>query len=460
MSNLWILTEEKPKTSVILSIIKLYCRDFGHTYTERGQITIAPVFENSLFTFRYLVENIDVSNIGSITIRTVSGYSSFFDFLVFECEEMPNPAPMSAQYVPPLMAIEETKTSDEESRNTGVYQRATKFPYIHSYYPTVRIYMLYNDELQTSSTKKPSGTSIFGTNAFLSIGIDIHGKDLSQWFAPYNSYQEIIAFKNSMRQAPAGNVPINITEHPDRIEISGRLAKPADAGNIGHDPNIGALSLIATTLRRTGWTGRIVITHHGVLQTYINSNMNNKFLYICKILELELEGISLNHDNIILPSYYWHYENTSEKIASIFLHIMAENNGMSAVYHNHAGCERGYFVDFNNQLVALPKKDSHGINLYLPDLVLYDHITNTVILIEGKQLRTMAAGLRELQLYDSIENEYIKPNYPGATIYRYLSIFGGNLTYLPDPSVLLYINSNGHIFVNQNAPDCIKKCFC
>ncbi len=39
------------------------------------------------------------------------------------------------------MAIEETKTSDDESRNTGVYQRGSKFVYITPYYQNVKLYV-------------------------------------------------------------------------------------------------------------------------------------------------------------------------------------------------------------------------------------------------------------------------------------------------------------------------------
>ena len=45
------------------------------------------------------------------------------DFIVFLQEEEP------MQKDKPFLIIEETKTTDKESRNTGAGQRATKFPY-------------------------------------------------------------------------------------------------------------------------------------------------------------------------------------------------------------------------------------------------------------------------------------------------------------------------------------------
>ena len=259
-------------------------------------------------------------------------------------------------------------------------------------------------------------TSVFGTNMLLTLNVDIVGKDTSKWFKKFSSIEDMIRFKAGMRQPPAGNVPINITRYDDRIEVSGRLAKPADAGNIGHDPNIGALSLISKGLRYLGWKKRIVITKHGVTQEYVNrTHGKNKFLYICNILNVELDGIVMP-EKVSLPEKYWHYEMSSEKMASILLHMVGEYHGLRGIYQNHAGCERGYFKTKSNQLITLPKKDRNGINLYIPDLVLQDPKSNYVILVEGKKLSTLQAGIDEIEDYDSIEIEFIKPYYRDCKI--------------------------------------------
>ncbi|MFI3300735.1 MAG: hypothetical protein R3Y28_04870 [Candidatus Gastranaerophilales bacterium] len=448
MDNLWILTEEKPKISVIKEIIGLYCRDFSGRSTISERVTIVPIITNDFFEFYYKVEGIKLNNCQEIIISTVSGSSSFFDFLVFKQTNKPKPTEDDNL----LMVIEETKTSGQESRNTGIYQRASKFVYVEHYFKNIKKYMLYNEELENNESVKPADTIIFGTNMFLSLDIDIIGKETEQWFSKFNNIQELIDYKNGMRQPPAGNVPIEIVQKNNRIEISGRLSKPADQGNIGHDPNIGALSLIAKTLRYLGWQGDIIITQHGVSQGYINkTGGRNKFLYICKILNLKLEGIILP-ENINLPSTYWHYEMRSEKMASILLHILAENKGLKAIYQNHAGCERGYFVSKEGNLIALPKKDQSGENLYIPDLVLYSERHAEVILIEGKKLSTLNQGVEEIELYDSIENEFIKKYYPNCSISRYLTIFGGALNELPHENVLFYLRDDGKI-ITKDIPE-------
>lgn len=457
MDRLWILTEERPKASVICQIAELYKRDFGGRIIsmDPNAVKIKAIIDKGLFKFKYVVENLIIDGIDEIVIKTVSGSSSFFDFLVFKQEIEPSENEPGNL----LMAIEETKTSDDESRNTGVYQRASKFAFIDAFYQNVNLYMLYNDELEAREEKKPSDTSIFGTNMLLTLNVDIVGKDTSKWFSRFDSIDEMIEFKSAMRKPPAGNVPIDITRFDDRIEVSGRLSKPADAGNIGHDPNIGALSLISKGLRTLGWDKRIVITKHGVTQDYVNKTKGkNKFLYICNILNMELEGITMP-TSVSFPEKYWHYEMSSEKMASILLHMVGEYHGLRGIYQNHAGCERGYFKTKNDSLVTLPKKDRNGINLYIPDLVLHDPISRYVVLVEGKKLSTLQAGIEEIENYDSIEIEFIKPNYRDCQIYRCVSIFGGNINYLPHKRVILYLSKTGKIIINPDAPECIKAAF-
>lgn len=456
MVNLWLLTEERPKPSVILQIVEMYCNDFNDRITLKEKIRIKPIIENGIFQFIYVIEGLKVERANNIYIKTVSGSSSFLDFLLFKQENAPTEGCSTDNLI---MAIEETKTSDDESRNTGVYQRGSKFVYITPYYEKVKLYMLYNKELDARENKQPSDTSIFGTNILLTLGVTIVGKDSSKWFKPFESLDELIKFKANMRKPPAGNIPIEILKFPDRIEISGRLSKPADAGNIGHDPNIGALSMISKCIRTLGWNKDIIITMHGVTQAYVNKTKGkNKFLYICNILGLKLEGIVMPK-SVSFPELYWHYEMSSEKMTSILLHVLGMYNGMYGVYENHAGCERGYFKTKSGKLITLPKKDKLGINLYLPDVVLYDESSNTILLVEGKKLSTLANGIEEIQYYDSIENEYIKPEYKGAEIRRCISIFGGNDSGYLHTDVLIYMNLSGKIFINPNAPECVKTMF-
>lgn len=449
--NLWILTEERPKESVIKSLLEILKNDF-EIKSKCKKIKICPIIKKSVFQFTYIIKGAKSKSFRNIYLKIISGNSSFIDYLV--CLQEKEPIDGDCSHI--LMAVEETKTSDKESRNTGVSQRASKFIYAKQYCPTTKLYMLYNEELENNENKKPSDTNIFGTNILLTLGVKIIGKTNLSWFKPFQSIDELINFKNSMREPPESNVPIKITKTDNLIEVSGRLEKPKGTGNIAHDPSIGSLAMICGALRKLGWTKDIVITRHGTKQEYVNRNKDNKFLYLCKLLNLKMKDLNITYPENYHEKY-WHYEQSSEKVASILLHIMCTNIGIRYIYENHAGCERGYFKSANNKLITLPKKDRNGDNLLMPDVVLADMKYKNIFLIEGKKLSTLSNGLQEIEDYDSIEEEYIKSGYPNFNYLRYLSIFGGTMEELPNRKIMLYLNQTGLIIINKDLPKSILK---
>ena len=455
MSKLWILTEERPKNSVIYTILEEYCNNY-HSSITGTEVAIKPKsFEDGRFAFEYLVEGVVVQGIDEINIKIVSGYSSFMDYMLVKQESAPNNHSLDNI----LFLLEETKTSDAESRNTGIGQRASKFAYANYYCPDVPKYMLYNEEATSDESRKPSDTNVFGTNMLLAQGVKFIGKSMAA-FKAFTSVDELIEFKSNMRLPNKTNVPIRITKiNPNTITISGRLSKPKDKGNIGHDPNIGTLTCIASTLRELGWQGDIVITNHGVSQSYATKNKDNKFIRICKLLDIKLEGITLPI-NIELPEHYWQYAMSSEKVASILLHLACQYKGIHGIYENHAGCERSYFREADGSFTTLHKKDSGGVdNLLLPDVVLRNDNTNEIYLIEGKMYNKLSDGLKEIDTYDAIIKEHISRSYPSYKISRWVTLFGGELGGIPDDKVIIYVDIHGKVFINRNAPKPIKDAF-
>ena len=341
INNLWLLTEERPKKKVLEVILNKFSIDYQFP-SFIDTLRILPVLKDGEFTFVYELIGFRCNKVNQVFIKTVSGNSSFVDFLVFYQENEPT------EFDKPIYAIEETKTDDKESRNTGVYQRCSKFIFIEYYYPNTKKIMLYN--LQVEQKVKPTETYIFGTRLLLTFGVEILGKTLdNELFKPFRTIDEVIDFKGKMRKAPKTNTPISLIKLKNKIEVSGRLYKD---GGLSHDPNIGALSIICAVLRKLGWVKDLEITQHGLEQKQIGKT--NKFLQIANKLKISLQG--LQYPETTLNKNYWKYDTDGEKLGTIFIHLVVENftQGYS-IFENHAGSEKGYFINKEGKSIPLAK---------------------------------------------------------------------------------------------------------
>lgn len=453
MKNLWLLSEEKPRIRVVLEIVKKFCKDSNYNLTF-NEVKIIPILKDKKFTFVYQVQGIKCNEVEDIFIRIVSGKSSFVDYLVFYQDDEPN------QKSIPIYAIEETKTDDSESRNTGVYQRCTKFVFVDLYFPKIKKIMLYN--LQIAQKIKPTKTNTFGTRMLSTIGVEILGKKLELDIEkPFSNIDELIQAKNSVGAPPKGNVPIVIKKYEDKITISGRLYK---SGGLSHDPNIGALTVISYCLRKLGWEKDILVTSHGLSQSHVGRD--NKFIKISNKLGIKLEGLSVPISEI--NKEYWHNETTSEKNATIFLHLIIDQYTQGKViYENHGGCERGYLYDKSGKPIVVAKyqeglKESYKSGnkkaiISLPDLTVFDIKRNYIIDIEGKKYSTRKKGIAELSGYDYIENNIMKPLYNPLGFIRTVVIFGSTNNAIQEDQISFMLNENGKIVVNDSATAIIKE---
>lgn len=449
--NLWILTEERPKIKILQMIFSYFAKDNNCGFFG-DNIRIIPILNEGKFSFTYEVIGFKCAKVNRIYIKIISGYSSFIDFLVYYQDTLPVCEDI------PLYAIEETKTDDSESRNTGVYQRCSKFVFINNYYPTTKKIMLY--ALQIKQKNKPTETYIFGTRLLLTLGVEILGKVLDSCiFRPFNSIEELIRYKNSMRRPPSGNIPILIKKTQEKIQISGRLFK---AGGLCHDPNIGALSIIAAVLRKLGWNNDIEIIRHGLSQSHVKCR--NKFIQIANQLNIKLEKLCIPSST--LHKNYWKYDTDGEKLGTIFIHIVVENftSGYS-IFENHAGCEKGYFYTSDGQCVALAKyadRDAYKKGdktqiVYIPDLVLIDIDEKEVITIEGKKYENKDQGIEELKNYDSFDKMYLQQYYREFKIVKTVVLYGSNNTKVFEIEVGFLLNQEGKLILGIHAPYLFKK---
>ncbi|WP_300447140.1 hypothetical protein [uncultured Helicobacter sp.] len=465
--NLYILTEERPKIEVLEIIIKQFLKDKNFC-AFLDNLRILPIIKDSTFSFSYELIGVRSEQIDKIYLEIVSGKSSFVDYMVFFQNHKPT------QDDKPFYLIEETKTDDSESRNTGVYQRISKFVYAETFYPNAKKIMLYN--IRVKQKEKPTQTSIFGTRILRTLGVEILGKDLKEndeILKPFSSIKELIVFKSQMRKAPKGNVPITITiddrefkvdglpsddisvyTPTNKILISARLVK---SGRLAHDPNIGAVSGIAGALRKLGFKGDIEIISHGLNQNQIGNK--NKFIKIANLLNLSLQKLTI--PQIEQEKAYWHYEKESEKLGTIFIHLLVENfSSGKAIFENHAGCEKGYFITRDNQSIALQKYENKELYksgnknaiVFIPDLILLDLQHLEIINIEGKTYENRYQGIEELKNYDFIEKEYIKKYYKEFKIIRSVVLYGGYEEKIIELEIGFLLNKKGQIILGIKAP--------
>ncbi len=449
--NLWLLTEERPKKEVLATIFRKFAKDYGFACFI-DTLRILPILEKGKFTFTYEVTGFRCNKVNKVFVKTVSGNSSFTDFVIFYQEYEPK------QTDTPIYAIEETKTDDKESRNTGVYQRCSKFVFIENYYPNIRKIMLYN--LQVEQKEKPTETYIFGTRLLLTLGVEILGKKLDEnVFVPFQNIDEVIDFKANMRKAPAGNVPISITKFEDKIQISGRLFK---SEGLSHDPNIGALSIICAVLRKLGWQKRLEITQHGLEQKHVGKS--NKFIQIANKLAVSLKNLSVPKADF--KTDYWKYDTEGEKLGTIFIHLVVENFTKGyAIFENHAGSEKGYFITKNGEAIPLAKyKDREKYKsgdkeqiIHIPDLILIDFGRSEVINIEGKKYKFRKDGIAELANYDFIEKNYIQKYYPDFQIVRTVVLYGSQENEIIEIEIGFLLNENGSLILGIKAPKLFQE---
>lgn len=447
MKKLWILTEERPKRRVIGRVIDIAAKFLKISYIYLGSIRIIPRIENGCFAFAYEVLGFNSKSFDSIIIRTVSGNSSFVDYLVYFQESSPTPDQI------PVLAIEVTKTTDFQSRNTAVLQRSSKFIYIDSFYPGIEKRMLYSVPIESGHT---TDTNMFGRRMLATYGVvmlDIDGKNVSG--KPFSSVEELIKVKKSMHRAHAGNVPILITKKGNEIFISGRLIKN---NSLSHDPNIGALSMISANLRKLGWEGGITITQHGLSQRHIKTG---KFVQIANMIGIGLDGLTIQSASS--KCNYWRYDKVGEKLGTIFIHLAAQafTDGYS-IFENHASCEKGYFMTSDGQEIAIGKYEDRErykggdkeARMSIPDLVLLDVQNMEIINTEGKKFDKMATGVKQLKKYGPFEKEYIHKYYPNYRIIRSLVLYGGFSQDKRELAVEVgfWLNAQGHIILGISAP--------
>ena len=321
--------------------------------------------------------------------------------------------------------------------------------------------MLYN--LQIEQKKEATRTYIFGTKMLKTLGVEILGKKGidSKKYNPFTSIDELIELKNSMPTTKNG-ISVKLIRKENSIEISAKLEK---GGRLASDPSIGMTTIMSACLRELGWRKDIIITQHN-LPNQQSVGKNNKFIQIANQLNIKIKNLTI--PTVKLKEKYWYYETNGEKIGTIFLDIVIDEFSKGfTIYHNHAGCERGYFLTSDNQKLAVEKytdrekyKAGDKSKIFaLPDLVLKDEYEKLIINIEGEMHKNAKQGIKQLKGFDAFEDSYVSKYYPSFDIVRTVVLYGSESAKKPIGKISFILSVTGKILVNIKAPKLFKDSF-
>ena len=441
--NLWILTEERAKNDVIQIIVEKFAREYGFKIEISG-IKIKPDVVDKKFQFSYTVEGVKIEKIDNINLKIISGVEgSFVDFLIFHQEEKPTNDDS------PIYIIEETKTNPAESRNVAVFQRTAKFVFVELFEnnSNAENIMLYSIRMPYN-TLPP--TFLFGIKAMKTLGVKIIGLEearegLNEAFENIN---ELIEYKNSISTQRTDNTPLSIhkIENSNDYRISGKLEK---SGSFSHDPNMGAISLLAKLIRKLDVNaGRITVFNHGLTQDMVENSVN-KFVKIASALNIDLQGLVLQTPEV--DEQYWKYNNKTEKIVSIFAHLALQYSGIKVIYENHQGCEQGYFEFPDGELKSIEKKTGK------PDLIIVDEVNPTIYLIEAEMAINAEKpnkGINQLSSFEKVENDFCS-SYEGYAFERCVILYGDKIPTNTE-QIILQLKTNGEIICYDSCPEFIR----
>ena len=420
-NNLWILTEERLKISVLKIILNTFVKFTNGKIIQsapKSEVKIKPVFEKKKFKNLYQIENFKIKNIDKIYSLIVSGTTSFTDHLLFEQKEKPSDFELSTNNI--KFAFEDTKTDSTESRNTVFGQRGSKHVILSYYNKNIPFKVIitdseinYNDKFDKNGNIIEKGfppSSKFDARCLVTSGVEIIGINNFD-AAPFKDFEELKSEKNKMRK-PGGknNIAFKIENISDGISLSKKLLKPGKnkVGKITKnwsDPSIGQVLSTSLAIRKLGYDGNIKIVKHQ-LDNEMIKNKNNKFLLGCKSLKINLENLNL--PNVQFPRKYWEYPtfSDSEKHATILFHHMLNysQNLLRVIFDNHGGCARSYITTIDQKNFPVPKQLHES---KLPDLIVLDKDEKKIYMIEGKTHIEYKKGIDQIKLFSNFFDDFL-----------------------------------------------------
>lgn len=440
-----ILTEEAPD---ILDISFIANKMFNLDTENISKDDLELVINDDKFTGKWKLK---IENY-IFNIQLFKGYTSCVDYILFDGN-----INLDTENGENAMCIlESTKTTDDKSRNTSVYQRITKFTSYYKMFPKSKAkqFMLYNQNWESETITE---TARFGFMLMKKLEINVYCKTetynnlLNKYdIQEFNNVEDIIEFKNRM-SFKNGNTSVKINKKKiskdnkliTKYYISCKLDKGNgySKGRMSHDPNIGLLSGLINCIKKFS-DSEIVITDHGLEQSYFDNKPNSKFWH-------SVYGIDLDFQDVIVKSYpmkpkmYFKIEcNMTEKLSTILFDSLNSHN---TIFSNHSGCALTYITTENGKI-------SVGKKMPRPDIVFCDEENKNLIIVEGKLEKEIKQGIKQL---DDLK-EFIKlisTHYPSYNIKKGLCITINNIVNINEYlnikyPVLFALDKEGKYIIN------------
>lgn len=463
-TNVWILSEEPPKPEVLTRLVTLTAQRLNQTVTEsKAGVRLLPLAgEGNAFSFTYEIVGLTVTGVNRLFFRLVTSPLHVVDYQVFVQDLIPT------QTDKPLFYVEEARLSDNEK--SGLFTRLAKWALLARWHPDAKDrVLLFTDtalERKFAPTLKPS--FLFCLRLIKTLGIAIQdAPDVIGDIDAFDSVKAVIDAKNALsperdhlqKSVPMHwSVPVRLHIEGDTLIIRAWLEK---GGTISHEANISLVGSLAMTVRHLGWTGKITVTDHGVVDDYLIRA--NKFHVFQETFGVELEDVE--SFGMKLPRHYWTFEKRNKKQVTIFLACVVPYFGLGKVlFSHHNRAEKTDFLKPNGQTSEVRryvdlKAHREGVDnqrIDTPDLCLINKAQDQALILNAQTWGARWSALNQLPLMANFEAVYINRFYPNASVENRALLFGSKQDSLPYSLFCLLLNDDGKLIVHDDAPQLIK----
>ena len=329
-----------------------------------------------------------------ITIKLFKGKTSSVDYMLFN-EDVDLTTGNAAEA---LVILESTKTSDNASRNTAVYQRITKFTTFDTMYPDfkgIKVMFWCNSIWKDKLTQ----TAMVGMRLMETLNINMYSLNKGNLInikekyeiTAYECCDDIIESKNAIPEKK-GNCSIRLNRLYNDIYISLKLDKGSgkSSGVISHDPNVGFLTAIINSFEKVTKIpnhNKYIIKNHNIKQEYFDKCPKSKLWYSINDINIVFEECTIK-ERPVLPSQYFTLESDmTEKLATILYDYVSPNE---TIFSNHGGCALTCIKGHNDSILSVGQK------MPRPDIVFRNDELKVIEIIEGKLEKELGKGIKQL----------------------------------------------------------------